>query len=157
MESQPGIFARLFGAKPNDGKSQTKPPIPETDQADIDKSWHALHFLFTGTDWEGEFPSCFLVKGGKTIGDVDVGYGPARSFDSAQAREINSFLIAINDDELKSRLDFKKMKQLEIYPHVWNDDAIDSEWEYIQWGLETARRFVAETCSKSMGIIVYLN
>ena len=153
---QPGFFSRLFSAKivesVNDSAS-----ISESDQACLDKTWHAIHFLFTGTDWEGEFPNCFLVGGGTEIGDIDVGYGPARSFTSKQVREINRFLQNTSDDELKSRLDFEKMKALEIYPDVWDDDAMDEEWEYIQWGLETVRKFVSETSSKSMGLIVYLN
>src|ERR1700722_3238791 len=50
---------------------------------DVDKAWHGLHFLLTGTAWEGAPPLDFIVKGGRQIGDVDVGYGPARAFSSA--------------------------------------------------------------------------
>lgn len=153
---QPGFFERLFGAKSQEPITAPA-PIAEADQADLDKSWHAIHFLLTGTDWEGTFPSCFLVNGGIAIGDIDVGYGPARSFSPAQVNEINAFLQTTTDGELKSRLDFEKMKKLEIYPHVWGDDSIEAEWEYIHWGLETLRKFVSETSSKSMGLIVYLN
>lgn len=35
---------------------------------DIDKAWHALHFLFTGTAWEGEMPASFLLVGGAPVG-----------------------------------------------------------------------------------------
>ena len=154
--NQPGFFARLFGAKTENATTDSA-PVPESDQADLGKTWHAIHFLFTGTDWDGEFPNCFLVDGGTAIGDIDVGYGPARSFTPKQVDEINTFLQNTDDEELKSRLSFEKMKKLEIYPHVWDDDSIDSEWEYIQWGLETVRNFVSETSSKSMGLIVYLN
>src|SRR5687768_15824950 len=35
---------------------------PNPDELDLDKAWHGLHFLFTGTEWEGDEPACFLVK-----------------------------------------------------------------------------------------------
>lgn len=44
------------------------------DEEYLDKAWHGLHFLFTGTAWEGDPPLNFLVSGGREIGDVDVGY-----------------------------------------------------------------------------------
>ncbi len=47
-------------------------------EADLDKAWHGIHYLLTGTAWKGEPPLCYLVRGGQTIGDVEVGYGPAR-------------------------------------------------------------------------------
>src|SRR5690349_11334743 len=55
---------------------------------DLDKAWHGLHFLLTGTDWGGTPPLNFIVAGGETIGDVDVGYGPARAFTPEQLAEI---------------------------------------------------------------------
>ena len=51
---------------------------------DIDKAWHGIHYLLTGTAWEGAAPLNFLVAGGRPVGDVDVGYGPARAFSGAE-------------------------------------------------------------------------
>jgi hypothetical protein len=34
---------------------------------DIDKGWHGLHFLFTGTADGGEERACYLVRGGEEI------------------------------------------------------------------------------------------
>lgn len=73
-----GFLSRLFGAKPRvPAPPVTWRPRTDDDEVDLDKSWHGLHFLFTGTAWEGEEPACFLVLGGEGIGN-DVGYGPAR-------------------------------------------------------------------------------
>jgi hypothetical protein len=33
---------------------------------DIDKAWHGLHFLLTGTAWEGTSPLDFIVAGART-------------------------------------------------------------------------------------------
>ena len=47
-------------------------------ELDLDKAWHGIHFLLTGSAWEGEEPLCYLLAGGQEVGDEDVGYGPAR-------------------------------------------------------------------------------
>src|SRR5215212_1257503 len=56
-------------------------PPPDYDQrndrphCDLEKMWHGLHFLFTGTLSEGEEPACYLQRGGEEIGDPDeLGY-----------------------------------------------------------------------------------
>jgi hypothetical protein len=41
---------------------------PEGTEIDIDKAWHGLHFLFTGTAWEGEAPASFLLCGMRFVG-----------------------------------------------------------------------------------------
>ena len=43
---------------------------------ELDKSWHVLHFLFTGHPSHGPMPAAALLSGGREIGD-DLGYGPA--------------------------------------------------------------------------------
>jgi hypothetical protein len=50
------------------------------------------------------------------------------------------------------------MRKLEIYPSVWDDEAaIDDEWDYILGGLDSLREFLAETKSRGMALLVYLN
>ncbi len=65
--------------------------IPECDMMDIDKAWHGLHFIFTGSDWSGGFPEGFLVTCGKAVGDVDVGYGPARFLTSPKSSKLQPY------------------------------------------------------------------
>lgn len=66
---------------------------PESDEQsdgvnemDVDKAWHGIHFLLCGNTWEGEHPLNFVVCGGQYVGDVDVGYGPARVYMSAEKK-----------------------------------------------------------------------
>jgi hypothetical protein len=40
-------------------------------ECDLEGAWHGLHFLFTGTAWEGDEPACYLVRGGDAVGDED--------------------------------------------------------------------------------------
>src|SRR5262245_61651019 len=63
---------------------------------DLDKAWHGIHFLLTGSAWDGEEPLCFLVKGGEEIGDEDFGYGPARILSPNQIAAWADSLSAIS-------------------------------------------------------------
>jgi len=84
-----GFFQRLFGGKnvpvaalPPQGPRDLSFAPDELQRLDLDKAWGGLHFLLTGTAWEGEPPHSFLLDG-DTVGDIDVGYGPARVHRSA--------------------------------------------------------------------------
>src|ERR1700691_2716073 len=70
---------------------------------DVDKAWHGIHFLLTGTAWEGTPPLDFIVRGGQEVGDVHVGYGPARAFTSAEVRKIADALRPLSPAELERR------------------------------------------------------
>jgi hypothetical protein len=76
-------------------------------EMDVDKAWQAIHFLLCGHPWEGEHPLNFVVSGGTPVGDVDVGYGPARVFTSAEVVEIAEALQPITKDHLRAKFDSK--------------------------------------------------
>lgn len=160
---QPGFLARLFGAKPATAGRSTEPvpalePLADVDMLMIDKAWHALHFLFTGTAWEGEPPAGFLVTGGSKIGEVDVGYGPARSFTPAEVQDIAAFLDAQAEDELRSRIDVEAMQALDIYPSVWSEDTdIEEEWEHLAASFRDMKEFVGRAARENLSMIVYIN
>ncbi len=70
LQPRPGLVARLFK-----GAKAEPPPLPpplelapgEGDlgpEGDFEKSWGGLHYLLTGTAWEGEPPLNFLMGGG---------------------------------------------------------------------------------------------
>jgi hypothetical protein len=159
--AKPGLLSRLFGKpkSPPPAKSPaTAPSILPSDMMDLDKAWHGLHFVFTGSDWEGDFPQGFLVSCGKPVGDVDVGYGPARAFTPDEVVAIARFLESQNESELKRRLDPKKMAELEIYPSIWSDATnTNEEWEYLVENFRTLKSFVKETAEKRMALLVFIN
>ena len=155
---KPGFFSRLLGLrqKPHAISGCAIEPISSEDSIDIDKTWHALHFLFTGSDWEGEFPEGFLVSCGEPVGDVDVGYGPARSFTPTEVKRIADFLVNFDRDVLRSRLDPVKMDQLEIY---WRADSthLEEDWAYLEGRLCEVTAFVTEAARKELALLVYIN
>jgi hypothetical protein len=92
------------------------------------------------------------------IGDVDVGYGPARSFTPEEVEQIATFLGGLNEAQLRGRLDFKQMADAKIYPSLGKEEAfIDEEWEYLGDVFRRLKRFVQETASRKMALLVYIN
>lgn len=81
---------------------------------DLHKSWHMLHYLFTGTAWEGSAPANTLLVGGRDVGE-DLGYGPARIIDPKATRAFAAFLEPLDIDDLRPRLNLRKMAALDIY------------------------------------------
>jgi hypothetical protein len=94
---------------------------PPDGYVDVDKAWHCLHFLLTGTAWEGAPPLDFIATGGTAIGDEDVGYGPARVLRATEVAELNTLLEPLPSEVLVRRLDAALTESLEIYPQGWKE------------------------------------
>jgi hypothetical protein len=131
----------------------------DDDHADlgVDKAWHGIHYLLTGTAWEGSPPLDFLVKGGREIGDVDVGYGPARAFSSADVRDIAVALHTITREDLERRFDPAAMSKLDIYPSIWGrpreeDDTLGYLLEYY----DALKNFIEGVAEQGEGLLVYI-
>lgn len=121
---------------------------------DLDKSWHALHYIFTGSQWEGDPPANTLLRGGKSIGKVDVGYGPAKAVSSTELAAFSEFLSAISDSDLASRYDPAALAQNGIYPEIWADTQNDA-FEYVQAYFESLRSGVQGYVARDLGAIVF--
>lgn len=99
--------------------------VQESDKLlNLDKAWHGLHYLLTGSDWEGEEPLRSVVLGGSEIGE-DIGYGSARLIDKEKVEDISRALNELSSDELTARFDLGAMENLGIYG-IGDED--DLEW-----------------------------
>jgi len=100
---------------------------------DLEKSWHALHFLFTGKADGGLQPMAFMQEGGEDIGEDSWGDPVARLFSPAQVRNIDAFLAALTPESLAKRYDPARMTELEIYGGAWEqDDEYDHLLEFVE-------------------------
>src|SRR5438067_5491236 len=64
----------------------------------LNKAWHAIHYALTGSRLGGNEPLNFLVDEGTTVGEVDVGFGPARVLTGEQVRRIAAALAPISPE-----------------------------------------------------------
>jgi hypothetical protein len=151
------FLSRLFGQAP---ASSTAQPLDLTSfeggSVDLDKAWHGIHYLLTHTAWDGERPLNFLVGGGTPIGDIDVGYGPARAFRAIDVREAHGAIELLSNDVLMGRFDPSAMITKEIYPEIWQDSGEDDSSEYLVEYVDTLRGFLRETAHANLGMVVYL-
>jgi hypothetical protein len=121
---------------------------------DVDKAWNGIHFLLTGG--EGEFPLDFIL-GGEPLGDIDVGYGPARAFDADQVRAIAAALTPLTRDALAPRFDPAQLRAHNVYPGFRDGWDQPDDRDYLLDHYENLRAFVLETAEAGAGMIVYLN
>jgi hypothetical protein len=139
------LYASFFGGSSNGNGNEL----------DVDKSWHGLHFLLTGSAWEGTFPLNFIASGGQEVGD-DLGYGPARGLTGGEVQQIDAALQELPPAELVQRFDADRMTELEIYPFGWAHDP-DGEREYLLEYYTDLRAFVRRTAERGDALLVYLS
>jgi hypothetical protein len=155
----PGLVARLFGAK------APPPPAPltplelapgEGEGADVDKAWHGVHYLLTGSVWEGEPPLDFMLNGGTELDFDGTWDSPPRTFTPAETRTIAEALARLGDDELGRRYDPAEMDRLEIYPEIWSRDPQPGEDQrlWVLSAIADVRKTVGDAVARGWGLLV---
>ncbi len=122
----------------------------------LEKSWHGLHFALTGSAWDGEPPLNFLATGGEPVGDVDVGYGPARLLMPDQVASLSAALERITDDEFARRFDLGALTKEAIYPQIWDEPLEDLLEEYRGY-LGFAKALIAEASRDGQAILIVIS
>jgi hypothetical protein len=129
-------------------------PVMDPDRSiDIEKGWHGLHFLLTGTADEGEEPACYLVSGGEHLDDE----GQTRALRPNQVRRFAEYLSTLTPAELTRRYDPVRMTKLEIYPDaIWMRPS-SPDGSPLQWLLgcfSDVQRFMDRAAAANNGVIV---
>jgi len=125
---------------------------------DLDKAWHGIHYLLTGTAGEGKAPLNFLVAGGRVVGNIDVGYGPARVLNSKEVAAAHEALGRFSDDDLRARFRPEDMTEQEIYPEIWDSDPEeDDTLGYLMEYVQILRGFLSQAVSERRGLVLYLS
>jgi hypothetical protein len=158
LQPRPGLFARLFkGAKaePPPAPPPFELPPGEGDlgsDGDFEKSWGALHYLLTGTEWEGEPPLNFLMHGREL--DARDGDAPLITHDSAATRRIADALAGLSDEEARRRVNVEEMQQLNLHPGNWDDP------QHVEYLIEDFRRLrgtVSGVAQRGLGLLVNIS
>ena len=155
--AKPPFLGALFGK----GRRQ----VPEVENlalvdaegisTELDKAWHGIHYLLTGTANEGEPPWSFLVSGGRNVGDIEVGYGPARAFTSAETKLIAEAIVPLTDDELRERFRPADMTAKKIYPHIWSRGSAETIGYLLEY-FALLRGFLSQAAGARVGMVVAL-
>jgi len=123
---------------------------------DIDKTWNGVHFLLNGESELGIEPYCYIVCGGESIGDVNVGYGPARAISSSKVRAFQEVLSKINDEDFQNRYNAAALANADVYPNVWSrPDEDNCRWLLI--GFQNLKRIVGSASTNDSGLLIWLD
>lgn len=148
---KPTLLQRLLGrnapARPDPGHFVLAPG--EVTELCIDKAWHGIHYLLTKSDWEGEAPRSFIIKGGHDIGaDAD-----ERAIYSAELAVIDAALWPIAPQQLAERYDAADMERLAIYPNIWSEP--DNEaLDYLLADFVRLKDFIHAVVERQLGIVI---
>ena len=129
---------------------------------DLDKAWHGLHYLLTGTAWEGAEPAGYLLVGGQQVGDEqehDVfGYGPARILTAEQVAAFSAHVgTVLTAAAVQQRFNPAEMTQLGIYPEVWDRaDEVENNLEFLTEAAAELRAFLGRAAAQGQAAIIYM-
>jgi hypothetical protein len=123
------------------------------DYLNIDKSWHAIHFLLNDSNWSGTPPLFNVILGGKEIGE-DVGYGPVRYLTCEEVKELSVSLENIGDDII-SKYNADKLNENEIYPQLWEED--EQVKEFLKSCFIKVKNFYNKAASDHKAVLLFLN
>jgi hypothetical protein len=119
---------------------------------DVDKAWHGIHYLLTGTAWEGRAPFCWAIMGAEDIGP-DLGMGSARLVTPDQVVRLAAALDSLTIDELSARYDAQQMQALDIYPaKIWGDS---DSLEYLLDNFQLMLDFYRDAAARGDGVLLW--
>lgn len=117
---------------------------------DVDKAWHGVHAVLTGTAWDTDGLGQ-VVLGGEPFGP-DLGYGPPRTLRAGDVAAVASAMEALPVERFRTRIDLDELTRLDIYPAIWDegDDAVD----YLVHGYATIRSRFREAADAGLCFVV---
>jgi Domain of unknown function (DUF1877) len=127
----------------------------QRERLELDRAWHAIHFALNGSRLGGDAPLNFLASEGTPVGDVDVGYGPARVLTSEQVRQLAQAVATIEPDHFGARLDTSALDANSIYPGGWgrNGQSVGTVAE----AYRDMRALILRLSEGGLGLILYIN
>lgn len=108
-------------------------------EVDLDKAWHGIHYLLTGSAEPNGTLASKVIFGGEDIGP-DQGYGPAQVVKPDEVKAIAQFLEQTTPEMLRERFKPKEMTRMDVYPSViWERDG----GEALNYVLDSYKKLVA--------------
>ncbi|MGC4007160.1 MAG: YfbM family protein [Pirellulales bacterium] len=129
-------------------------PPPDA-HIDLDKAWHAIHFLLNGRTWDGNGPLFHAVLGGETLGEEDVGYGPARFLTADEVKVTAQALADISPADFLKPFDAQALNDNEIDPQHWTGEDIDLH--YVRNNFVRLVEFFRSATQHDDALLLYLN
>lgn len=134
-------------------KKNAGPAISKPEYLDLDKSWHILHTLISGSPDIGDTPQAALL-GGEEVGPCG-GYGPVRLLRPEQVSEFAGVLQPLDVETLKKRVDPDELRKLGVTFAQTEFDLELLDFE-IEDHFPALQKFVQATVKKKRGLLLIL-
>lgn len=125
---------------------------PEPFHCRLDKEWHMLHFVLTGTGAATDAPLGILFDRGPQM-EIVSEYCCAVS--PAEMRAFDAALSAETHETMRARFDLGAMARAEVYNAEAGDDE-DHAWDYITQNLDGLRQFAGRCSAAGCGALVVI-
>lgn len=91
---------------------------------DLDKAWHAIHWLLVGSADEASTPEGAVILGGTVVG----GDPPMRVLTAPEVRAIDELLQDRPVEVLAGRFDPEALRRDGVYPEIWDEEGVFDEY-----------------------------
>lgn len=116
---------------------------------DLDKQWHAIHFLLTGSADVTSHPLSLIIGKFREIGP-DNGYGSAWLIPKEFLLAFDHALSALNEHDLAARYDPAAMVRDEVYIAESLEEEGPEGLEFLQEDIKRLRVFASKAAANSM-------
>ena len=142
MQTAETCLAFLFGMA----------PFTPSDQSELLQffgSWHVVHFIFSGTEWDRDLPQGFIL-GGQDWLQWDAETEPMRILPPLQVQEVNKFLAADRSEQIN-----RGLLKLSGSPNdIYHGNIAESEFAGIHDQIVILREFVATAAQNAQAIVM---
>ena len=142
------------------GFGRIAPPIAwacgDGDDLMLDKAWHGIHFLLTGSAERTGGPLSLLLEEWPEIGDVQIGWRPAVAINAAAMSDFNEALEGTAVRDLRDRYDTRRMAAEDVYLADSFDEDREQGFHYLTHWIAGLRIFAAHCAARRSGAVGYL-
>ena len=121
----------------------------EDNSTDLDKAWHGIHWLLTGSAEPDAGVGSQVIFGGEPLGE-EVGYSPFHLILPADVARVAAFLEGVDADTLRSRMDPAAMSAADLYPDIWDQEYLFDQ--YVLPYYEDLRAFYRAAAAAGQGV-----
>jgi len=125
---------------------------PDEDGLRLEKSWHVLHYLLTGTTKEAPPPFGNAIMGGEEIGE-ERDYGRVRFLTTPQVREVTAALASVTKEELFRRCDIQVMAAAKVIYACRDESELALALHYF----EQVSRYYADAADRGNAMLLYVD
>ena len=154
-EPKRSFIGRLFGLAP-EADTGPVPDRMEGDEADLDKSWHLVHYLLCGDPGRGEGALALIGDDLHPLADLDLGVGKPNVVSPDRVRAFSKAVSGMTTDDFLARYVPEQMPLGDLYMgDVIERGDVDDMREYAVENFEILRGFVEQAADRDEAIITY--